>query len=493
MSNTPNNPGMRSPQFFQFSPLICGAFILSFIYWGYLLFASRMVIVYDGMVYEQLGQMIYYSGWIEFFKTGPHNEPFFPFLISISMRVADFFAVPYQSIQASLHMLLLFLTQLLTLFVLHQVNTPAGIKALVVLYMGISPILVNATFSLWSEIAALPFILLITLASVQSWGLILNNEYKKIVLGGICLALAFVMTVSIKALFEYIFIALMMPYFVLLIRSVIKRERRIFIGALLFLVTALALFNSYLFFYKSLSRKYNGHFMMADRGPWIFYGNALRRSESLTLKRFMAYLAFVAGDNACYKLFDKNECDFWSFFTINNYGLSKLEELENSGIPNEEIDSVMLTLAKEKIWGNPFQQVLLIFIEGFKMLFWESTRIGYVSYPPWLQGIFEFTPFKDGLRLSLSLITLLSILYTLGYLFRNRDRLLGCRNREDRETHVLFFILVLVVSYIGFYSLFNISTRFASLMASLYLIMIAFTIRKTMVKNQQKMIGCHEN
>lgn len=471
-------------------PIYC-AFALSFIYWGYLLLTSKMVIVFDAMIFEHLGTLIYHSGWIEFFKTGPHNEPLFPLLISFSMRVADFFSVPYQIVQAGIHILILFSTQLLTLFILSQINISKSIKALVVLYMGISPILVNAAFSLWSEIAALPFVPGIILVGVQSWGAILGHKHKKTILWGLCFAFIFIVMVSVKALFEYIFVAFMAPYLVLLFRSFIKKERKVFISALLFLVATLSVFNSYLFFYKSLNQKYNGHFMLADRGPWIFYGNAMRRAEPLTFKRFAAYLAFVAGDNVCYNLFDKSDCDFWSFYTINNIGLPKLKELESGGVPGGEIDSVMLALAKEKILENPLQQTLLVFIEGFKMLFWESTRIGYVSYPPWLQKVFEFAPFKSGLRLLSFLITLISLIYTLRHVIRSKDQVFRYQDPQNRGTHILFFSLVFIMSYIGFYSLFNISARFASLLVSLYLIMIAFTIQKTMLK--QKEMGYHEN
>ena len=446
-----------------------------------------MSIVYDAMVFEQLGKMLYHSGWIEFFKTGPHNEPVFPLLIAFSMRVADYFSISYQTVQVSLHILILLSTQLLTLFILQRLHISQGVKALIILYMGISPALVNATFSLWSEIAAYPFILGIILIGVKCWESILSSNYKKIILWGGCLAFVFIMITSIKALFEYIFIAFMALYFVLMVKSIVKKERKILIGTLLFFLTTLVLFNASLFLYKSLNQKYNGHFMLTDRGPYILYGNAAKRSEPLSLKRFSSGLAFVAGDGVCYKLFDKEDCDFWHIFTVEKYGRSKLSELENRGVPNSEIDSIMVTLAKEEISEKPFQQTLLIFVESFKMLFWESTLVGFVSYPPWLQKTFEFTPFKNGLRLLLFLITFISMVYTLRYTLRRRDQLFHYKSPQNTETHILFFILTLIMSYTGSYSLFIINTRYASPIASLYLIMIAFTIQKTMFR--QKMDG----
>lgn len=478
MLNSNKAPGIQSIQASLLSTPVSFAFLLCFIYWAYLLFTSQMVIVYDGMEYERLGKMLYQSGWVEYFKTGPHNEPLFPLLINFSMHVADWFSVPYQKVQAGIHILILFSAQLLTLVILQRLHVSRWVKTFTILYMGISPALVNATFSLWSEIATYPFTLGIVIFSVKCWGSILRSNYKKVVLWGACLALVFLLITSVKALFEYVFIVFMTPFLILLVRSMIKRENKILAGTILFLLTTIFLFKAPLFLYKAVNQKYNGHFMLADRGPYILYGNTAKRSEALSIKRFLACLAFVPGDGVCYKLMNKEDCDFWHIFTVEKYGRQKLKELESVGTSNSQIDSGMVALAKGKILEKPFQQALLIFIESFKMLFWESTLVGFVSYPPWLQGIFEFTPFKNGLRLMLFLITFISMVYVLRYVFERRSELFRCGSPRNSEIQILFFILILIMSYTGLYSLFIINTRYASPIASLYLIMIAFTIQK---------------
>lgn len=480
MLNNKNFPRIlfSESSFLNFSVWI--AFLFCFIYWIYLLCTSKMSIVYDAMEFERFGRMLYHSGWIEFFKTGPHNEPVFPLLIAFSMRVADCFSISYQTVQTCLHILILFSTQLLTLFILKQMRICESIKAIIVLYIGISPALVNATFSLLSEIATYPFILAIILISIKSWELILSGQRKKIILWGIYLAIIFIIIASIKALFEYIFIVFMLPYLWLMIKSLIKKERKVFIAAFGFLLTTVCLFNAYLFFYKSLNQKYNGHFMFTDRGPYILYGNAAKRSEPLNFRRFAAGLAFIPGDGVCYKLFAKEDCDFWHIFTVERYGRPKLRELESKGVPNSEIDSMLINLAKEKILEKPFQQTVLIFLESFKMFFWESTA-GFVLYPLWLQRLFQFVPFKNGLRLVVFLITFFATLYTLSYILRNKSQLF---HPQNVQMHLLFFILVLFLSYTGLYSLFIINTRYASPIASLYLIMIAFTIQNMMFKQK---------
>lgn len=493
MLTAPKARGARLvPELFFFAP-VGVAFVFCFVYWAYLLFASQMVIVFDAMVYEELGRMLSHSGWIEYFKTGPHNEPFYPLLIAFSMRLADHFSVSYQKIQTILQILMLFFTQLLTLTVLRRLNISRGIIALTILYLGISPALINATFVLFSEIAIFPFMLGIVLIGVKCWEVILNNDYKGIILWGACLALVFIVITSTKALFEYIFIVFMAPYLFLAGKSIISQKRKIFTGALLFISTAAVLFNAFLFSYKSLNQKYNGHFMMADRGPYILYGNVAKRSEPLSLNCFWAGVAFVAGDGVCYKFFDKNDCYFWSIFTVEKYGRPKLYELESRGVPDSEIDSALVNLAKGKMLETPFQQMLLMFIESFKMLFWESTKVGYVDYPSWLQALFGVTLFKNSLRLLVFLLTFASVGYVLRYVLKRRKQVFGDLDPQDRQTHILFFILTLVLSYTGFYSFFMINTRYASPLASLYLILVAFTAQKIVSRNNGREAGPHES
>ena len=78
---------------------VLGVFLICLAYWGYLIFSSSMQISWDAIGYEKLGLIIYEKGWKEFFITGPHREPLYPFVISLSMGIADYFSVSYQLIQ----------------------------------------------------------------------------------------------------------------------------------------------------------------------------------------------------------------------------------------------------------------------------------------------------------------------------------------------------------------------------------------------------------
>ena len=91
---------------------ICLVFLTTFLYWIYLVFTSRMTIAFDAIDYESLGKMLAEKGWIEFFRTGPHREPFYPALIAVCMRLGNFFGLSYQLIQVLIQFLILFLTQI---------------------------------------------------------------------------------------------------------------------------------------------------------------------------------------------------------------------------------------------------------------------------------------------------------------------------------------------------------------------------------------------
>ena len=56
------------------------------------------------------------------FKTGPNREPVYPLLVSISMKMADLFVVSYQKILAAFQILILFLTQILSLKILKRLR-----------------------------------------------------------------------------------------------------------------------------------------------------------------------------------------------------------------------------------------------------------------------------------------------------------------------------------------------------------------------------------
>ena len=121
-------------------------------------------------------------------------------------------------------------------------------------------------------------------------------------------------------------------------------------------------------------------------------------------------------------------------------------------------------------------------LEGLKMIFWESTKIGFVSYPPALTKLYNFTPFKDGLRLLMALLTLFALLYLVRFLWKNRKNIFLQTEPPDEPVMILSCITTLIIPYIGIHSFFFILTRYALPLAPLYLLVIAFSLNGALPK-----------
>lgn len=454
------------------------AFSFCFIWWIYLAFTSKMVILFDSIGYERLGTLLAQKGWIAYFTGGPSREPLYPFFISLAMRLGNFLSISYQSILVVFQFALLSLTQFLTLHILEKLKVRAHIIAGVLLYMGLSPALVNSALSLYSEIAATPFILLIILASVWSWQSIFSGGVGKTFLFSCVLALACIAVTMVKGIFEAITPLLMIPFFTLLWKGMRAKDKWLIKNTLVFLCTVFIIYEGGLGGYKSLNKKYNGRFVLTDRGAWALYGNTARRIEKMTGERFLAALATVPGEGVCRALMNPQDCAFWSAETSDNLGSGKLLELRQKDIASADTDKILLRLSFKKALSNPFQYAVLMILEGGKMMFWESTRVGYVDYPGWLTRLYECVPFKSGLRLILALITSAALSYlTLGNWIRRKDYYTDPAKTPE-DSLILLFIFRLIVFYILAHSLFFVVTRYIFPVAPLYLITAGFAAQK---------------
>lgn len=461
-------------QFFKNS--LFYSFFIPLLYWLYLLTGSEMVIVFDGKNYQDISRILYETGWVGYLTTGPHNEPFYPLIISSAMHLSDHLPFPYEKILNVIQILILVFTQFLALLLFQKLQIKKSITAMTLFYIGISPALVNAAFSHWSEISAMPWIIGIIIVSVNAWIAIQQNNRKHALLLGVLLAFLFIGTTSVKAIFEFIFSVYMFAFIFLIPYGAFK-QKKIFALAVLFCVITVSIFQLFIFSYKSLNQKYNGHFMLADRGPYIMYGNVTKRTNPLTTQSFLASLAFIPGDGVCYALFPKDVCSYWELTQVDYYGYLKLDEIKAQGVPPDQQDETLLNLAKEKILQHPFQYFTLTFLEGFKGFFWESTKVGYVIYPDWLMNLFDCTLFKNTLRFIISLGTIIGFFLTLMYIFQRKDKLITDQ-KENEPLIALFFMSLLILVFIAFYSLFYIHTRYLFLIAVLYLSMIAFHVQR---------------
>jgi len=460
----------------SFPPSIAGVFLFSMAYWLYLASTTSMVIVWDAAHYESLGRMIYTQGWVPYFTTGPNNEPIYPLLIAASMHMGHITGLAYVRIMAVFGVIIMFLTQALTYKILRLFNIRNGICILVLAYLAMSPALNNSAFSLFSEIAAYPFILGIPLASYYAWEAIQQNNQKKSLGLGLLLGALLAMATLVKAVFEFIAPAYLIVFFATVFFQPAACPRSAETNApgtlqkiktlLLCLAAAASFYYIPISGYKWLNLHYNGNFVMTDRGSWAIYGNTARRMEPLTPKRFAEALAFAPGEGVCNSIFGPKECDFWSFRESDRFGLGKRNELSHQYLSPEKINTTLISLSAQKVIHNPFQYALLTGIEGLKMFFWESTKIAFVTYPGWLQKIYDIKIFNNGLRFFVGLLTLIAMGALWIGSFAPSRSLLG------------FLVGSLIFFYILFYSFFFILTRYALPIAPLYLISIGIWLNR---------------
>ena len=333
--------------FFASRKLLIAAFVLSYVHWVYLFFAVRMEIILDALGWEFLANTIYKEGWTEFLVTGPHREPFYPFMISLSMRIADCISVSYQSIQTIVQVFILLFTQFMVYKLLARLKIRNFITALAVLYVGFSPVLVNSTFTLYCEIITCPFVLGAVFVSARSWKTLTGDEkYKDIFLLGMSLSVLFLILAFTRAVFLCVFPILLSPFIVLAIVSLFKKRKEMFCKSSVFLLTSVLFFYLPVMSYKSANKKYNGQYAFTTRGSWALYGNTARRMDIMYPKRILAGIATATGKGTCHYFFGEYECEFWEPLLSDYFGKLKEEQLRGEGLSPDEINSALVHLSK---------------------------------------------------------------------------------------------------------------------------------------------------
>lgn len=448
-------------------------FTLCFYYWAYLIIYAEMAISTDAIGYEELGRLVHESGWKEFLRTGPHREPFYPWLVATSMGIADQLSVSYQLVQKWVQVFFLFVSQLLLLFLLNKLKISPPIKWTTVLYFGFSPGLVNAAFSLFSEIATFPFVPLMVLACVWSWQSVLSRSLKHI--GGMAVLTVgtFLLAAGTKSAFIYVFLACLIPFVFAALRSLRHKDYRKFLNATAYIVLSFCLFLGTIIGYMSLNQRYNGYFQVNDRNTTAFLGSALKRSNPLTPRMILAHISSIPGNKVCQKFFTEEECRY-----VDWYGSDTRTEVLGlvNDVPTEKRSSKAFRLAIDKALERPFQYAFFTFVEGAKMPFWESTKIGFVNYPPVLMAIFDNVLFKNGLRLFVAVLTVCSLFFLVFSLYRDRH-LLFEHSIEVESIQIRLFSFIVISVFIGLYAVCYVLTRYALPIGSLYLISIAYCIQ----------------
>lgn len=463
-------------------------FACCFLYWGYLIRSSDMVIQFDAISYQELGTMIYRDGWETFFKTGPHREPLYPWLVATSMRIADTTGVSYQSVQKFAQVAILFITQLMLLALLKRAGIRDGIIAVTIFYFGFSPAIVNSAFSLYSEIAAYPAVLAIAWGGWYCWRAVHCEKVSKVIWGAVLTALAFVWAIFVKAIFQYVFLIFITPFVLITIDAIFKKNTTKIFRGMTFFVIIVIVVSSFVISYRYANKRFNGNFEFTNRFDRNLYGTAAQRVNKLTPELFMAHVVSVPGAGVCRTFFSEEICQYCEFTGMDLHSMTELPGLlrENGIDPaGRERTERTISLAFQKIAENPVQYFFLTVIESLKMAFWESTQIGFVAYPEPLKRLFHFTIFKNGIRFSITLLTYFSLFYLIARVYRHRSELFIFDTKEGAKTQLAFFILLMIAVFTALYAIFPILTRFALPIAVLYLACIAFTWQDFFGKKRQ--------
>jgi len=457
------------------------AMILSSLYWLYLASTSLMIVIHDAESLLTLAEIIHQHGWIEYFRTGPSREPLYPLLISLSMDISEILNVSYQSILIFIQILCLLMTQILMVQILRILNTSTVVTSLTILFFGFSPAMINSALSGFSEVTTYPFLCGIILVSIVTWKTLAFGRLRLILLLALTQGLLFIGITSIKGIYEFCFIIYLAPYLFLIVKSFYKRNQKLLTRVGLFLLILIFVFQAFILFWKSMNKKHNGTFAFTDRGAWVIYGSAARRVEPLNSKRFLTALAYIPGEKFCNTVLSPEECYFWGPKNLESiYGL-KLAELRKS-VPPHQIDPIIFRAAIKKGSENPIQFLLIYSVEWLKTFFWESTNIGFVVYPSWLEQIYRLNLFDVILKFSMAFLSFCATFYLAFYIFKERRQLFRLNSAVHMPVDAYFSTLLMILSHSALYAIFDINPRHILPIAPCFILMIGFFIDRIFIK-----------
>ncbi|MCA9408769.1 MAG: hypothetical protein H6755_07195 [Candidatus Omnitrophica bacterium] len=439
-----------------------------------------MILLADAKGYEMLGEKIYRGGWESLFSAGPDREILYIGLVAFSMRIGDILGVSFQKIQMIFQFGNLILSQILLNILLKRLEVRRSIRWGIIAYMGISPALVNSALSLYSEIIVYPFILVYTLLLSKAWFEQSFQEFRLSLFNGIFLGITFALGVAAKGMIEYVSYICIIPFICAAIYGVIQKKFFIVRNSLFIVLCSFIFVQGCLVTIKSTYFKYSNKYGYLNRGPRELYGSTYKRTQNITPKGVVAALACIPGEHVCTKFFGKKECFPWTYRYRDLIGSSTREYLmAYEEMPIEESDHWMVWLSQRLILEHPFLYSFFYGLESLKMFFWESTRIGFVTYTPFLRNLFSYELFKNFIRFSLSFLTIITFILAGRHLY--------CKNNyisilHYHSTHYLFFIFLIIFSFTGLYSFFDIVTRYAFPIVPLFLALIGVVFQNWRTK-----------
>lgn len=444
-----------------------------FLYWSWLVFHSKMVIVFDSIHYESVGRLIYQNGWQDFFRTGPHREVLYLALIAVSMAWGKFLSLDYQIILKVFQLLLLFSTQLFLIMLMRKLKIRQVVVKSAVLYFGVSPAVINAALSMYYEIVVFPFVVCAVLLAGSLWADILNGNRIRIIFGkSVLFGACFVFLAFGRDIFQVIFYFFISLFCVFLPGFLSKDRKNAALRALMFILAAFSIFFSSITCLKTVNLRYNGHYLLCGSHLSNFIAGIYKRCQPVTSRIVAAHIASVPGRGVCEMFFSQKECDYADWHGTDLFRTKTVVDIL-AKIPRELQERQMAFFALKSIAANPVKYLFFSVTEALKMFFWESTKIGFVEYPAALKNLYDNLLVRLGLRLVFGLLTVLAFVFSVFNLKKIKFKFFKTQNYQ---AIMLFFVLFMISVYTILYSTCYVVTRYALPIASLYLACVAFAI-----------------
>jgi len=460
----------------QINWIILFSFIIPLLFWAYLSCSTAMDVSADARGYNDLADRLLHGGFKEYLKDGPTREPLYPLLIALSKKLSSFFKTHFSYIIVVMQLSILFLTQLLIYTVLKRVKVNNTITALIILYFGMSPAMINSALSLFSEIITYPMIMFTIILSVLIWQNSLKENIPKVVFYSILFTLNALLAISSKHILEYVYLFYLIPFIILMITQALKRKMIQSISLLLFMTIFLSGYAYGLSSYRNLNQQIHGLDTYKDyRAPFIIYGYAQRRTAPVTKNLLLGSILSIPGQAVCEK-YDPQACNANFKRDVYLIAYDKKAELLKDGFPENEIHAKLMQLSKKLILTKPFQYAFFNSMESMKFFFWESTQVSFVFYPKWLTHLHDMTIVRNGLRLIVALVTFAGIFWGFILLIKRKRDFLAISD-NGYQYQYFFFSLYFCLLFACLYSPVFVATRYAFPIVCLYCIVLGISLQ----------------
>jgi hypothetical protein len=133
----------------------------------------------------------------------------------------------------------------------------------------------------------------------KAWLRVKGGLCCRTILSACATAMVFILAISVKAIVQYVFYALLVLFFIDGVRAYARREHERGRERLVYAVLVLVMVQSFVLGYMGLNKHFNGHFAFTDRATGLLYGNAVKRAAPLTSRVALAHIASIPGDGVC--------------------------------------------------------------------------------------------------------------------------------------------------------------------------------------------------